>query len=180
MKKILILLLTIMVMAYNARSQHQIITNDGDTIIGKINELNDGTYSYWKLTKPKGPSMILQSKVKQLIAIGPDTLFDTYKNVIGIPDTINFVNEDDFTEEDNSAGGYLIRAGNSQIIARVIYIIGGPIGVAMGLNGDVNGVYVAAGGIVVGNIIDFAASSLIIKAGDKLKQEEFERNKVKK
>jgi hypothetical protein len=180
MKKTLIILLSIMAMAYSAKSQHQIITNNGDTIIGKIKYLSDGSYTYWRITKPKGVREMLEKEVKQLIAIGPDTLFDVYKNVVAAPDTINFVNDDNLTEEDKTPAYHLRKSGENLMAAKILIIVTSLVTVVVANKDPESTLLVLGGGTLISTIVEFIGIQHLMNAGDKLRQEELERNKVRK
>lgn len=167
-------------MSYSAKSQHQIITNNGDTIIGKIKYLSDGSYTYWRLTKPKGLTEILEKEVKQLISIGSDTLFDVYKNVAAAPDTINFINDDNLTEEDKTPAYHLRKSGENLMAAKVLIIATSLVTVVVANKDPQSTLLVLGGGTLISTIVEFIGIQHLINAGDKMSQEEFERNKPKK
>lgn len=169
-----------MAMSYSAKSQHQIITNNGDTIIGKIKYLSDGSYTYWRLTKPKGLTEILEKEVKQLISIGSDTLFDVYKNVAAAPDTINFINDDNLTEEDKTPAYHLRKSGENLMAAKVLIIATSLVTVVVANKDPQSTLLVLGGGTLISTIVEFIGIQHLINAGDKMSQEEFERNKPKK
>jgi hypothetical protein len=61
-----------------AKSQYLIITNNNDTIEAKILDREDTIYNYRRIQKPTKKDYISINFVKKLIAIGDDTLFNTY------------------------------------------------------------------------------------------------------
>lgn len=63
-----------------AKSQYLIVTTNNDTIEAKILDRDDTTYHYRRLQKPKKEDYISINAVKKLIAIGDDTLYNTYSD----------------------------------------------------------------------------------------------------
>ncbi len=169
-----------MAMTFTAKSQHQIITINGDTIIGKIRELSDGSYTYWRITKPKGMRDILQKNVKQLIPIGPDTLFDIYKNVATALDTINFVNDDNLTGEDETPAYHLRKSGENLMAAKVLIVATSLVTILVANKDPQSTLLVLGGGILISTIVEFIGIQHLINAGYKMRQEELEKNKPKK
>lgn len=78
--KNLLLIAAIFFIVPIAKSQYLIITNNNDTIEAKILDRDDTTYHYKRLQKPKKEDYISINLVKKLIAIGDDTLFNTYSD----------------------------------------------------------------------------------------------------
>lgn len=171
-------------MAYTAKSQHQIITNNGDTIIGKIKYLSDGSYTYWRITKPKGVREILEKEVKQLIAIGPDTLFDTYKNVSTNAYEKDIVSNDiDYsnTVSDSlkTSAYHLRKSGENLMAAKVIIIATSLVTVLVANKDPQSTLIVLGGGTLISTIVEFIGIQHLINAGDKMRQEEIEKKKLK-
>ena len=174
---------TALLIAINAKAQYLIVTNSNDSINCIITDLDDDVFHYKTIDKPKHEGKINKRDIKKMVAIDFDTIYNTFNTINEserlnrmISDTVK-VEEVDKNLTDSSAGEYLIRAGNNQIAAKVIYIIGGIAGTLLAYNGNINGLYVTTGGILVGTILDFVAASLVIKAGEKLKEDLPEKSK---
>jgi uncharacterized protein YxeA len=181
MKKLIITIITLVLIAITAKAQFIIITNTNDTIKCVISEKDNGIFHYQTITKPRHFDKINAKDIKSMTTIGEDTLYNIYSDIPTnnyVKDTATY-DDSDVDINDNSAGGCLIRAGNNQILARIIYLTGGITGVIMAYNGNINGIYVLGTGVLVGSIIDFAASSLIIKAGKQLKTELDKKQPIK-
>ena len=173
MKKLIITIITSILIAVTAKAQFLIVTNTNDTIECIVLKQDNSFFHYKTITKPRHFDKISSKDVKSMKAIGDDTLYNIFNDTpenIYVKDTATY-NDDGIDINDNSAGGLLLRAGNNQVLAKVITLIGGTIGVIMATNGNINGLYISGVGILVGTIIDFAASSLVIKAGRQLKTE---------
>lgn len=173
-----------MAITYSAKSQYKIITNNGDTIIGKITELSDGSYTYWRITKPKGVREILQKEVKQLIAIGPDTAFNIYTTVSGNAYTTDSIVEDyDFSsevaEKDKTPAYHLRKSGENLMAAKVVIIATSLVAVLVANKDPQSTLIVIGGGTLISTIVEFIGIQHLINAGDKMRKDELERKKLK-
>jgi hypothetical protein len=165
MKKILLIILVIIVNK-NLKSQHLIITNQNDTIHAKIIELNKLFYSYNDLDFDNDKNYISRKFVKNIVPNGLDTLFK-------ITDSFN---------TGPTSADYLYRSGFRMMTSRIISI-SSVIASVFAYNGGQNYVFSSifiGSGVIISTILDFSAYNNLLKAGEKLKLEQYEQLKKEK
>ena len=177
MKKILLIILVIIVNK-NLKSQHLIITNQNDTIHAKIIELNKLFYSYNDLDFNNSKKYISRKFVKTVVPNGPDTLFK-------ITDSLEISNTLEVNQEntDPTSADYLYRSGYKMMTSRIISITSVIAVVLISNNSresNILSLMYLGSGVIISTILDFSAYNNLIKAGEKLSLEQYEQLKKEK
>lgn len=125
-----ILTIILMFCLKHSFAQYIIITDNNDSIEAKILEKDDLFYYFKRLQKPKKEDYISVNFVKKLIAIGNDTLFNTFSNK-SIDATIKTENtntesnqEEGFSKDFKTQAYWLNKAGEQMNSAITLNLLG--------------------------------------------------------
>jgi hypothetical protein len=84
------------------------------------------------------------------------------------------------TEEDKTPAYHLRKSGENLMAAKILIIVTSLVTVVVANKDPESTLLVLGGGTLISTIVEFIGIQHLMNAGDKLRQEELERNKVKK